>query len=201
MSACTTTTSTFNVATAEETAATVTTSDYTCSLPGPRHGHGALSFTVLGKMITYAIFGGEASDLVPASTSATSILSKDLHTLHFTPTTVTWIKLWTSCDDSGYGDEPSCPPKRRDAAISILGNNAGNTNRFVVYGGRGKFFSLLFFSTPSLFVFPSTPSHAILWSRAKIITVRRFQSFQRYLCVAVYCSALQCVAVRCSTLQ
>ena len=95
---------------------TTITGDYTCSLPGPRHGHSALSFTVLGKMLSYAIFGGEASDLVPASTSATSILSNDVHTLYFTPTTATWIKLWTSCDDSGYGNEPVCPPKRRDAA-------------------------------------------------------------------------------------
>jgi len=137
MSACTVTTTTVDETTGVKTDTTDPTGDYTCSLPGVRHGHAALSFTVLGKMLAYAIFGGEASDLVPATTSATSILSNEVHTLHFTPTTVTWIKLWTSCDETGYGTEPVCPPKRRDAALSIMGNNGGANGRLVVFGGMG----------------------------------------------------------------
>jgi hypothetical protein len=63
---------------------TTTTNLFACSLPHARHGHGATSFSLLGKSILYAIFGGETTDLVPAHSGATSTLTNNVHTLYFT---------------------------------------------------------------------------------------------------------------------
>ena len=104
--------------------------NYACSLPGPRHGHRALTFKLLGTMATYAIFGGETTDFA-ASASA---LSNDVFTLYFTATTVTWIRVWTSChEESTY----LCPEPRRDMAVAIMGNSGGQNGRLLVFGGIG----------------------------------------------------------------
>ena len=139
MTECTTSTRTLDDTTGEETTTTVVNKDYSCSLPGKRHGHRATRFTLLGTVSLLAIFGGESTDLLPADKTSTSALSNDVHTLHFTSTTVTWIKLWTSCDDGyqfGVG-EPVCPEKRRDAAVAIMGNNGAESGRLIVFGGFG----------------------------------------------------------------
>ena len=60
-----------------------------------------------------------------------------MHTLHFTPTSVTWIKLWTSCDDPTFGSKATCHEKRRDSALSIMGNNGGENRRLIIFGGIG----------------------------------------------------------------
>ena len=102
------------------TAGTQPTNLYACSLPFARHGHRATSFSLLGKWMMYTIFGGETTDLAPTDSEATSELTNSVHTLHFTAKTVTWIKLWTSCDDEVIGLEPVCPEPRRDMALSIM---------------------------------------------------------------------------------
>jgi len=108
---------------------------YSCSLPGPRHGHRAVTLTVHGKVLTYAVFGGESTHLVPSSGS-TSKLSNDVHVLRFAGALATWLKLRTSCDYVS-GGEPMCPAQRRDAAIAVMGNSGGETGRLLVFGGFG----------------------------------------------------------------
>jgi len=88
-------------------------------------------------MVTYLAFGGEQTSLKPEAASSISSLTNDVHTLHFTSTTVTWIKLWTSCDDPTFGGKATCPKKRRDSALSIMGNNGGENGRLVIFGGIG----------------------------------------------------------------
>jgi hypothetical protein len=116
-----------------ETVSTSETSDYRCSLPGPRHGHRAEKLTLLGKILMFAIFGGEASNFDAGS----SVLTNDIHMLSFTATQVTWVKLWTSCDDANHGAEPLCPEARRDSAVAVMGNQGGDNGRLLVYGGMG----------------------------------------------------------------
>ena len=79
----------------------------------------------------------ETTDLVPAHSGATSTLTNNVHTLYFTAKTVTWIKLWTSCDDNIMSSEPVCPEPRRDMALSIMGNEGGENGRLLVFGGAG----------------------------------------------------------------
>lgn len=135
-SPCTITTTTTD-ANGDTISTTSPTSDYACSLPGPRHGHSATSLRVLGKTLVYAIFGGEASDIKPLNAASTSMISNDVHTLYFTPKTVTWIKLWTSCDDARVGVEPVCPEKRRNAALAVMGNEGAENGRLLIFGGMG----------------------------------------------------------------
>jgi hypothetical protein len=114
--------------------------DFSCSLPGPRHGHRAVTFTVLGELLTLAVFGGEATNLVPPPPGSTSLsrLSSDTHVLSFAGGLgmATWVKLWTSCDDFVAG-RPACPAPRRDPAIAIMGNSGGENGRLLVFGGMG----------------------------------------------------------------
>jgi len=119
---------------------TMCTTDYSCSLPGPRHGHRAVTFTVLGELLTHAVFGGEATDLVPPPPGSTSLsrLSSDTHVLSFAEGLgmATWVRLWTSCDDLVAG-RPACPAPRRDPAIAVMGNSGGENGRLLVFGGMG----------------------------------------------------------------
>ena len=113
------------------------TPGFECSLPGPRHGHRALTFTVLGKLLVYAVFGGEATDLMPGSSEEVSILSNDVHVLRFVGRLSTWVRLWTTCDDGAVGGEPTCPEARRDPAVAVMGNSGGANGRLLVFGGMG----------------------------------------------------------------
>jgi len=120
----------------------------TCTLPGPRHGHSATSFYIQGTIV-YSIFGGESTHLMEAQKS---FLINDVHIAFFEGATIskgdklicqgacegsaTWSKLRTTCDDNERSG-PSCPEKRRDAAVSVMSNNGGNNGRLLIFGGMG----------------------------------------------------------------
>ena len=97
--------------------------DFTCSVPGPRHGHSSLVFTH-GGVDLLLIFGGETTNLRAQS----SVLAADLHSVFFEIGTATWVR-----HRLGYrGENDSlhectypltaaatgrCPVPRRDAAV------------------------------------------------------------------------------------
>jgi hypothetical protein len=128
----------------------------TCTLPGPRHGHSAASFHIQDTVV-YSMFGGESTHLTQAFKS---LVSNDVHIALFEGKTafksdstgetngkltcqgacegsVTWNKLWTTCDDPQGRSGPICPEKRRDAAVSVMSNNPGNNGRLLIFGGMG----------------------------------------------------------------
>ncbi len=114
---------------------------FTCSLPGPRHGHSSLLLTY-GDADILLIFGGETTDLrakFPA-------LAADLHSVYFEVGTATWVR-----HRLGYRDvnefvyecnyplaataTGKCPVQRRDAAVVVMANSGGQNGRLLVFGG------------------------------------------------------------------
>ena len=114
---------------------------YSCSLPAPRHGHSALVFSLGGADYLFA-FAGEVSDL----SAVPSALSADLHSASFQRGLVTWIRHRLGYKDANESTHEcvyplsaaaagKCPVQRRDAAVVLMANTAGQNGRMLVFGG------------------------------------------------------------------
>ena len=114
---------------------------FTCSAPGPRHGHSSVLFTH-GGIDILLIFGGETSNL----RTQFSALAADLHSVSFEIGTATWVRHrlgYKDANDSVHEctypltatATDRCPAPRRDASVVIMSNSGGQNGRLLVFGG------------------------------------------------------------------
>ena len=114
--------------------------NYTCSIPGSRHGHSLLLFSFAGRSVVL-LFGGEATDIF----SKAPILSNELFSAFFEGGSVSWVNLSLgflgsdgaeySCEYSVRNNLRGCPAARRDASVVLMGNSGGQNGRMLLFGG------------------------------------------------------------------
>ena len=114
--------------------------NYTCSVPGGRHGHTLLRFSFAGRSVVL-LFGGETTDIF----SKAPVLSNELFSAFFEGGSVSWVNLALgflgsdgaefSCEYSVRSNLGGCPAARRDAAMVLMGNSGGQNGRMLLFGG------------------------------------------------------------------
>jgi len=113
---------------------------YTCSHPGPRHGHRTLRVSVQGQAEALLVFGGESGNF-----DQSPQLTNQVHIGTFSATALTFVNLPTS---AGTDENPNIissrpyphrywasPAPRRDSSIAIMGNTGSENGRLLVFGG------------------------------------------------------------------
>ena len=116
--------------------------NYTCSIPGGRHGHSMLLFSFAGRSVAL-LFGGEISDLYASAPR----LSAQLFSAFFQGGSVSWVDfplgflgadgVEHTCSYSTLHNLGGCPSPRRDAAVVLMDNSGGQNGRMLLFGGMG----------------------------------------------------------------
>lgn len=113
---------------------------YSCSLPGPLHGHTAEQVMLGGQVPIMLLLGGERTGFWAEEAE----LSMDVYGGAFVSGNMVIAKLravdlyGTDCEfTDAIGDLALCPEPRRDAAVAVMGNTGGSNGKLLMFGGMG----------------------------------------------------------------